>query len=241
MNFRRDEKEIYQQLRSHGWSVQEARKHIFHERRKARVSTINEREKRIVEMRVERQMSIPKIAQEEDISPQRVSQILKRLEQVHGIRFPTVRSSKITVHVAARCVVCKKIVEIPERKHSSKKIYKCSEHKRVHGNSVKYAQLCPNWVSMTSSEKTRWKYHNDPEYRKMHGESVKKYHARVKNDPAFKKRVSEYTKKWIQRKIKENPNYFKERDAEKKRRNAARIAELRARLSVIHNGDKGGL
>lgn len=170
-------------------------------KRLERENQSRERERRIIEMRLDKEMTLEAIGKRYGITRERVRQILTKVEQREGIRFPSyVATKEVVIMVATRCAVCGSMTEVRNDKHDSKKQYFCLAHKKTNPHSLRFILKCPNWKNMSKSERARWKYRNDPAFIEKLKASQRKYHNSVKHTPEFKERNRKNQKAYHARK-----------------------------------------
>lgn len=210
-------------------------------RRFKRLNIMQEREKRILSMMLDDNLNFKEVGDIIGITRERVRQIVMKIEMREGIKVarPGHNKKKGSLRTAAHCFICNAIVEVIARHYNPKKNYRCEKHKHIRMKDRRLYDMCPEWPNMTTAQRQSWRYHNDPVWRERHAKSVAAYHKRVQGTDEYKAKQRAYLKEYHARKLKENPNYFKDKETKRKERKAAeeeaRLTELRARMGLIHS------
>lgn len=128
------------------------------------------REERIIELRLDMQMTYEEIGTIENITRERVRQILRNAQIKYGVTFPKYvtrgmdEEKEKSLMIAVHCKVCGLVSEVQE--HEKDKWVKqfCDEH-RMTKVGYKCYLLGAEWWKMTPLERNRFRYKYDMEKR----------------------------------------------------------------------------
>lgn len=189
------------------------------------------REKRIIEMRMV-PMTYAEIGSAENLTRERVRQILLKCEKKYGVELTDKRkvvNKQPDLLVAIRCRYCRKIVEVLESEKDKWRMGFCKEH-RVSPTIWGFIQAGAEWYGATDAKKENIRYHFDPKRKERGRFMTSRWRNNLKKDPVkwaeFRAKEDAYQKIW----------HAKRAEEAKAKKEAERLAKIRPFIEVPDNG-----